>query len=86
MKKMLVVDDEASVCKSVKRILERENLTVDEALSGKEALGMLEKKAYGVIITDMMMPGIGGMDLIRMVKEKFPEFCIFKICKNNTNY
>jgi FixJ family two-component response regulator len=78
-KRVLVVDDEASVCKSVSRILEREDLKVDEALSGKDALSMLEKKEYGVVITDMMMPGIGGLDLIRMVKERWPEISIIMI-------
>jgi DNA-binding NtrC family response regulator len=78
-RRVLVVDDEASVCKSVSRILEREDLKVDEALSGKDALSMLEKKEYGVVITDMMMPGIGGLDLIRMVKERWPEISIIMI-------
>ena len=78
-KRVLVVDDEVSVCKSVKKILEREGLKVDEALSGREALDKLEKKPYGVVITDMMMPGIGGMDLIRMVKEKRPEISVIMI-------
>ncbi|MCK4395831.1 response regulator [candidate division WOR-3 bacterium] len=78
-KLVLVVDDEATVCKSVRRILEREHLEVDEALSGKEALDMLDKKPYGVVVTDMMMPGIGGMDLIRMIKEKQPEVSVIMI-------
>lgn len=78
-KKVLVVDDEMSVCKSVRRILEREDLSVDEALSGKEALALLEKNEYGVVVTDMMMPGISGLDLIRMVKERWPEISIIMI-------
>jgi glycine cleavage system H lipoate-binding protein/FixJ family two-component response regulator len=78
-KRVLVVDDERSVCRSVTRILERESMVVDEALSGKDALALLAKKDYGVVITDMMMPGIGGLDLIRMVKERWPEISIIMI-------
>ncbi len=78
-KSILVVDDEASVCKSVRKILEREKLEVDEALTGKEAIDKLAKKAYGVVITDMMMPGIGGMDLIRRVKSQWPEISVIMI-------
>lgn len=78
-KLVLVVDDEATVCKSVKKILEMEKLEVDEALTGKEALNKLDKKSYGVVITDMMMPGIGGMDLIKKVKEKYPEISVIMI-------
>ncbi|MCK4576714.1 response regulator [candidate division WOR-3 bacterium] len=78
-RRVLVVDDEVTVCKSVRRILEREHFEVDEALSGKEALDMLDKNPYGVVITDMMMPGISGIDLIRMIKEKYPENSVIMI-------
>jgi glycine cleavage system H lipoate-binding protein/ActR/RegA family two-component response regulator len=78
-KRVLVVDDEATVCKSVSRILEREDLFVDEAFSGKDALSQMERNRYSVVITDMMMPGIGGMDLIRRVKERWPETSVVMI-------
>jgi FixJ family two-component response regulator/glycine cleavage system H lipoate-binding protein len=78
-KMVLVVDDETSVCKSVKRILEKDGLEIDEALSGEEALNLLTKKQYGVVVTDMMMPGIGGMDLIRAVNQKWPEISVIMI-------
>ena len=76
---VLVIDDEASVCKSVRKILEKDNLEVDEALSGEKAMEMLSNKSYGVVITDMMMPGIGGMDLIGAVKDKWPEISVIMI-------
>jgi FixJ family two-component response regulator/glycine cleavage system H lipoate-binding protein len=76
---VIVVDDEASVCKSVRRILEREQLVVDEALSAKEAIGIIEKGEYAVVITDMMMPGMGGLDLLRVVKERWPQTSVIMI-------
>jgi FixJ family two-component response regulator len=77
--KVLVVDDEVSVCKSVRRVLKKDGLTVDAALSGEEALELLSKRTYGVVVTDMMMPGVGGMDLIRIVKDKWPEISVIMI-------
>lgn len=78
-RRVMVVDDEASVCESVRRILQREHLIVDTVLSAKEAINKLEKKEYRVVITDMMMPGMGGMDLLRVAKERWPETGVIMI-------
>lgn len=68
--KILVVDDEISVCKSIASALEPEQYIVDMALSGEEALKKEAKSKYDVIVTDLMMPGISGMDLLREIKKK----------------
>jgi FixJ family two-component response regulator len=76
---VVVVDDEISVCLSVQKILEREELVTEKALSGQDAIKMLEKKKYAVVITDMMMPGMSGLDLLRVVKERWPETSVIMI-------
>ena len=68
--KILVVDDEISVCKSIVSALESERNIVDMALSGEEALEKEAKNKYHVIIADLMMPGMSGMDLLREIKKK----------------
>lgn len=68
--KILVVDDEISVCKSIVNALESEQYIVDMALSGEEALKKEAKSKYDVIVTDLMMPGISGMNLLREIKKK----------------
>ena len=68
--KILVVDDEIPVCKSISSVLENERYTVDTALSGEEALKKDKESEYDVIITDLMMPGISGMELLKIVKNK----------------
>ena len=70
--KILVVDDEISVCKSIVSALEPEQYIVDMALSGEQALKKEAKSKYDVIITDLMMPGISGMELLKKVKKKGP--------------
>lgn len=68
--KILVVDDEILVCKSISSALEPERYIVDMALSGEEALKKEAKGEYDVIVADLMMPGISGMELLREVKQK----------------
>lgn len=78
-KKILVVDDEISVCKSIRQAIVTENYEVDTALSGEEALKKEKEKHYDLIITDLMMPGISGLDLLKSLKKKRPEVNVIMI-------
>ncbi|MDH4217760.1 MAG: response regulator [Candidatus Aminicenantes bacterium] len=71
-RKILVVDDEINVCKSICQAIESEEYEVDMALSGEEALKKDKEKPYDLIITDLMMPGISGMDLLTSLKTARP--------------
>jgi DNA-binding response OmpR family regulator len=77
--RILVVDDEINVCKSIRQSIESENYEVDMALSGEEALKKDEEKPYDLIITDLMMPGISGMDLLTSFKKFRPEVIVIII-------
>ncbi|UCD84151.1 MAG: response regulator [Deltaproteobacteria bacterium] len=77
--RILVVDDEAPVCRSVTKVLAKEDCQVDSALSADEALKKMESKAYDVVITDLMMPKISGMELLATIKEKYPEVSVIMI-------
>lgn len=77
--KVLVVDDEEVVCKSVKKILSKKGLEVDTALSASEALDMMSKEEYWVIITDLMMPKITGMQLLKKIKTQKPHAAVIMI-------
>lgn len=72
-KKILVVDDEINVCKSIRQAILKEDYEVDTALSGEEALKKDADKNYDLIITDLMMPGISGLDLLKTLKKKRTE-------------
>ena len=71
-KRILVVDDEETVCRSIRKALQREDYEIDAALSGEEALKMEAEKKYDVIIVDLMMPGLNGMDLLKSLKAASP--------------
>jgi len=77
--KILVVDDELPVCKSIASALTGDEYTVDTALSGEEALEFQEKKHYDAIIADLMMPGISGLELLKKVKMNRPDTLMIMI-------
>ena len=70
---VLFVDDEDQILKSLKRGLLDEPYGKIFALSGKEALEVLEKRQVQVIVTDMRMPEMNGLELLKIVKEKYPD-------------
>jgi len=78
-RKILVVDDEITVCKSICRAISSEEYEVDTALSGEEALKKDEQGKFDLVITDLMMPGISGLDLLSSLKEKRPEVMVIMV-------
>ncbi len=67
-RKILIVDDEITVCKSIRQALMIDEYEVDMALSGEEALKKEDERKYDVIIADIMMPGLSGLDLLLALK------------------
>ncbi|HEY0193415.1 MAG TPA: sigma-54 dependent transcriptional regulator, partial [Kofleriaceae bacterium] len=70
---VLVVDDEPAIVESLTKIFKREGLTVLSATDGTAGLDVLRKHRVGVLLTDLMMPNTGGMDLLRAAKTIAPE-------------
>jgi DNA-binding NtrC family response regulator len=77
--KALVIDDEQIVLDSVSKILTSENYEVETTLSGREGLEWAVKKDYDVILTDIRMPDIGGMRVLRDVKRAKPAMPVIMI-------
>ncbi len=69
---ILVVDDEAIVLDSAKKILRKDPLRVVTALSAAEGLDLLARGGIHVVLTDMMMPEMDGLELTRIIKERWP--------------
>jgi two-component system, NtrC family, response regulator AtoC len=69
MIRVLVVDDEKNFRRVIVQELQRQGFSVEEAAGGKEALERITREEFDVLILDLSMPGLGGMDLLRMVKE-----------------
>ncbi len=71
--RLLIVEDEVTLCESLKRVLLKEGYEVDMASSAEAALKSVEDAAYDLVITDIILPGIDGIELLRRLKLKFPE-------------
>ena len=71
--RILVVDDELIVRDSLKEWLEDEEFTADMAGSGAEALEQLSKQSYQLMLLDIKMPGMDGVDVLKKAKELLPD-------------
>ena len=69
MKKILVVDDEKSIVKGIKFSLEQDDMKVDAAYDGEEALALAKANHYDMILLDIMLPGHNGLEVCRMIRE-----------------
>jgi DNA-binding NtrC family response regulator len=69
---ILVVDDEINICRSVEKVLAKVGIRVRSALNGEEALGMLASERFDAVLTDLKMSRLGGMEVLRRVKEMNP--------------
>ena len=78
-RKVLVVDDDAVVNKSITRVLSGEGYQVRETMSGREALAELEHQQYDLVFTDIKMPGMDGLEMTSRVKKAHPEIPVVVI-------
>ena len=67
-KKVLVVDDEPFICRSLSFVLRKENYEVLEARNGEEALEMIRSERPDLVFLDVMMPKVNGFEVTEMVK------------------
>lgn len=71
--RILLVDDEPNVLKALQRVFRHENYAVVMASSGQEALDLLRREPFHLMISDYMMPGMTGAELLKQVKSIKPE-------------
>ncbi len=77
--RMLIVEDESTLCQSLKRVLEREGYEVEARENAESALKLLEEEIYDLVVTDIILPGIDGIELLGTIKERFPEVTVIVI-------
>ncbi len=75
LKKILLVDDETLILKSLFHLLESRHYTVVVAASGVQALEAVQKTNFDLIITDMRMPGWDGIETIKQIRAFLKENC-----------
>ncbi len=77
--RILVVDDAPEVCRLIKSHLIREGHECSGAHSGEEAIKILENEHFDLVITDIMMPGMSGVDLLTIIKQLFPNVAVIVV-------
>jgi len=82
--RILVVDDEPRLCHLIEELLKLEGYWVDVCFSNMEALQMIKKNKYQMLITDLKMPGIDGLELIQKARELNPEIRTIMITGSET--
>lgn len=70
---VLVVDDEGANRYSVSKTLQRVGYIVSEASHGEEALELMQNQLFDVVLTDIRMPGLDGVELLRRIKDEAPD-------------
>src|SRR5687767_9257001 len=77
MRKILIVDDDPTLIDFLKMLLETEGYEIKDASDGLSALQQLELFRPDVILLDYMMPtGMNGLELLRQIREKYPEIAV----------
>jgi len=79
MKKILLIEDEALIQKSLKKLLEKRGAKVDSASSGRKAISLIIKNDYDRIICDLMLQDTTGFDVIEAAKSKYSNKLISEI-------
>ena len=82
--KILVVDDDKNIRRTVSMALESLDYFVHTAFDGKDAMVQLTGDQYDLIITDLKMPGMNGMELLEQAIAKYPEIKIVLISAHGT--
>jgi DNA-binding NtrC family response regulator len=70
---ILVMEDEPSVAKGLEIVLSEEGYAVDMAASGQEALARFSDRGFDLLVADLRLPDIDGLEVIRRVKSRWPE-------------
>ena len=77
--KILIVDDELNICEACVRSLSKMNYDVQYALNGYDALKMMEEYPFELVITDLKMHRLGGMEVLHRIKEAHPDTMVIVI-------
>jgi len=79
MKKILVVDDNLMMRKLIVNLFRNEGYAFEEASDGIEALELIDREAFDLVITDIIMPKMEGIEFIIQARKKFPDLKIIAI-------
>jgi DNA-binding response OmpR family regulator len=72
-KRALVVDDDDPIRTMLAKVVERQDLEVDTARDGEEAIAMIDEDGYSIIVLDLMMPRVDGYGVLKYMQQHHPD-------------
>ncbi len=75
----LLIDDEEELVSTLTERLEFRGIEAEYAVSGSEAIAKMRTKPYDVVVVDMKMPGLSGLDLVKILQKEHPSLPIIMI-------
>src|SRR5687767_10928818 len=84
MPKILIIDDERGIRSTLKEILEYENYAVDQAEDGEKGLELMSKTKYDVVLCDIKMPNMDGIEVLEKAQELAPDVPFIMISAHGT--
>ena len=76
---ILIIDDEPAICRNCVKILSKMDYDVRYALNGYDALKMVDDTVFDVVVTDLKMSNVGGMEVLRRLKSSYPDTMVIVI-------
>jgi two-component system, NtrC family, sensor kinase len=70
--RLLLVDDETSFLNTIAKRMRKRGITVELATSGEQCLSVLKNQPFDVVVSDVKMPGMDGINLLKQIKDKYP--------------
>ena len=71
-KNILVIDDEVAVNNNIRKILAKKGYHVDQAVTKEEALDKIQTRSYKLVLLDLKIPGVKGLELLKAIRDKNP--------------
>ena len=82
--KVLVVDDETRIREICREVLELQDYVVMEAENGRKALEIMRDTSFSLVLSDIMMPDLGGLELASMIRDLYPDTFVILITGHGT--
>lgn len=82
--KILIVDDEEDILLTMRALLKRAGYSVSVATNGQEALELLQRQPYALVITDLRMPWMSGEQLLEQIKDRYPRTAVVVLTGHGT--
>ncbi len=86
MKRILIVDDNLMMRRLIRNVFKDDNYVIKEARNGMEGLKLADKKHFDLVITDIVMPEMEGIEFIIELKKNFPDTKIIAISGGKPYY